>query len=320
MEDASGLERARRTLGSLSDLMKHLEHPITERAQLGDGGDAHSLERRLYSEALVSEEALLAAMLHVDLHTLRGRRSETVEPVLPQLDWRAAPGERRRSAGRVSGPAGLGSRRPLNDARSTAQPHVAPPTRVPIRRAARAAILRDVPCFYRPAEPGCRPPHKPCPNQPVLRGEGRDRLDIVGYADVVVVGGMLRPAGEEAVRKARSAASIRSRQPQASSRRALLGRSQRQRQHVCPARRADRAGDVRIAPGTLAHGRACPGGALSGRAEGGSVCVLFGLGYDPDASMQAKQIHSPGARQDRRTARASGLRRVLALVDRRRRR
>ncbi len=71
MEDASGLERARRTLGSLSDFMQHLEHPITERAQLGDGGDAHSLERRLYSEALVSEQALLAAMLHVDLHTLR---------------------------------------------------------------------------------------------------------------------------------------------------------------------------------------------------------------------------------------------------------
>ena len=71
LEDAARLERARRTLGSLSGFLQHLEHPSTRRAHPSDRRDRQCLERRLYSEKLATEDAVLAAMAHVDLHPVR---------------------------------------------------------------------------------------------------------------------------------------------------------------------------------------------------------------------------------------------------------
>ncbi len=80
MEDPEGLARARRTLGSLSDFMKHLKQPIARRANLEDDCEGHFFEQRFYSGALLSEEALLAAMVYVDLNPVRaGQVRELIE-------------------------------------------------------------------------------------------------------------------------------------------------------------------------------------------------------------------------------------------------
>ena len=74
MEDPDGLARARRTLGSLSDFMKYLKQPIARRANMEDDCEGHFFEQRFYSGALLSEEALLAAMVYVDLNPVRARQ------------------------------------------------------------------------------------------------------------------------------------------------------------------------------------------------------------------------------------------------------
>lgn len=71
--DPERLERARRTLGSLSCFMKHLKQPIARRANEEDGCKGHFFEQRFYSGALLSEQAVLAAMAYVDLNPVRAR-------------------------------------------------------------------------------------------------------------------------------------------------------------------------------------------------------------------------------------------------------
>ena len=73
------LLRARRTLGSLSDFMKHLKQPIARRANLENGTSGHAWDGRYYSGALLSEEALLAAMAYVDLNPVRAGIVERIE-------------------------------------------------------------------------------------------------------------------------------------------------------------------------------------------------------------------------------------------------
>jgi len=80
LEDPEALARARRTLGSLSFFMKHLKQPIARRANLEDGCTGHFFEQRFYSGALLSEKAVLAAMVYVDLNPIRaGTVRELVE-------------------------------------------------------------------------------------------------------------------------------------------------------------------------------------------------------------------------------------------------
>ena len=62
---------ARATLGSLSHFMKHLKQPIARRANLENDRTGHFFEQRFYSGALLTEEALLAAMVYVDLNPVR---------------------------------------------------------------------------------------------------------------------------------------------------------------------------------------------------------------------------------------------------------
>ncbi len=71
--DPERLERARRTLGSLSSFMKHLKQPIARRANEEDGCKGHFFEQRFYSGALLNEEAVLAAMAYVDLNPVRAK-------------------------------------------------------------------------------------------------------------------------------------------------------------------------------------------------------------------------------------------------------
>ena len=71
--DPKRLERARRTLGSLSCFMKHLKQPIARRANEEDGCKGHFFEQRFYSGALLSEEAVIAAMAYVDLNPVQAK-------------------------------------------------------------------------------------------------------------------------------------------------------------------------------------------------------------------------------------------------------
>ena len=74
LDDPDRLEHLRRTLGSLSAFMKHLKQPIARRANLEDECEGHFFEQRFYSGALLSEDALLAAMVYVDLNPVRARQ------------------------------------------------------------------------------------------------------------------------------------------------------------------------------------------------------------------------------------------------------
>ena len=77
--DPTRLARARKTLGSLSAFMKHLKQPIARRANLEDECEGHFFEQRFYSGALLSEQALVAAMAYVDLNPVRAELVREVE-------------------------------------------------------------------------------------------------------------------------------------------------------------------------------------------------------------------------------------------------
>lgn len=77
--DPVRLERARRTLGSLSSFMKHLKQPIARRANLEDGSEGHFFQQRFYSGALLSEKAIIAASAYVDLNPVRAEFAKTLE-------------------------------------------------------------------------------------------------------------------------------------------------------------------------------------------------------------------------------------------------
>ena len=79
LSDPKRLEQARRTLGSLSDFMKHLKQPIARRANKEDGCKGHFFEQRFYSGALLSEKAVLAAMAYVDLNPIRAKLAKRLE-------------------------------------------------------------------------------------------------------------------------------------------------------------------------------------------------------------------------------------------------
>ena len=79
LRDPARLARARRTLGSLSHFMKHLKQPIARRANIEDDCDGHFFEQRFYSGALLSEQALMAAMAYVDLNPVRAKLVRRLE-------------------------------------------------------------------------------------------------------------------------------------------------------------------------------------------------------------------------------------------------
>ena len=79
LDDPDRLARARGTLGSMSHFMKHLKQPIARRANLEDDCTGHFFEQRFYSGALLTEEALIAAMAYVDLNPVRAELAERIE-------------------------------------------------------------------------------------------------------------------------------------------------------------------------------------------------------------------------------------------------
>lgn len=78
LNDPQTLERLRVNLGSLSLFMKLLKQPIARRANLEDQCLGHFFEQRFYSGALLSDEAILAAMAYVDLNPVRAKIARTI--------------------------------------------------------------------------------------------------------------------------------------------------------------------------------------------------------------------------------------------------
>ena len=78
LDDPKRVARARRTLGSMSDFMKHLKQPVARRANLEDDCTGHFFEQRFHSGALLTEEALIAAMAYVDLNPVRAELAERI--------------------------------------------------------------------------------------------------------------------------------------------------------------------------------------------------------------------------------------------------
>jgi len=81
MGDPKRVARARCTLGSMSHFMKHLKQPIARRANLEDDRTGHFFEQRFYSGALLTGEALVAAMAYVDLNPVRAELAERIEEI-----------------------------------------------------------------------------------------------------------------------------------------------------------------------------------------------------------------------------------------------
>ncbi|MXY57847.1 MAG: hypothetical protein F4029_17185 [Gammaproteobacteria bacterium] len=81
LDNPKRLARARCTLGSMSNFMKHLKQPIARRANLEDDCTGHFFEQRFYSGALLTEEALIAAMAYVDLNPVRAELAEHIEEI-----------------------------------------------------------------------------------------------------------------------------------------------------------------------------------------------------------------------------------------------
>ena len=81
LDDPKRVARARCTLGSMSDFMKHLKQPIARRANLEDDCTGHFFEQRFYSGALLTEQALIAAMAYVDLNPVRAELAERIEEI-----------------------------------------------------------------------------------------------------------------------------------------------------------------------------------------------------------------------------------------------
>lgn len=70
MADTARLERARLLLGSLSGFLTYLEHTFARVASPEGHNDRRTLPRRFRCEFLATEEAVLAAMVHTDLHPI----------------------------------------------------------------------------------------------------------------------------------------------------------------------------------------------------------------------------------------------------------
>ena len=79
LSDPVRLEKARRTLGSMSSYMKHLKQPIALWANREDDREGPFFNPRFYSGALLNENAIIAAAAYVDLNPVRAKLAETLE-------------------------------------------------------------------------------------------------------------------------------------------------------------------------------------------------------------------------------------------------
>ena len=78
LADEKLLAGRRNKLGCLSTFMQNLKQPIARWANKEDGCKGHFFENRFYSGALLSDQALLAAMAYVDLNPVRAKIARSI--------------------------------------------------------------------------------------------------------------------------------------------------------------------------------------------------------------------------------------------------
>lgn len=78
LENPDRLAHRRQKLGELSTFMKHVKQPVARRANQEDDCVGHFFEQRFYSGALLDDEAVLAAMVYVDLNPVRAKIADSV--------------------------------------------------------------------------------------------------------------------------------------------------------------------------------------------------------------------------------------------------
>jgi len=81
LADQKRLDHVRRELGSVSTFMKFLKQHIARQANVEDDVTGHFFEQRFWSAALLSERAILSAMLYIDLNPVRARIASTIEDI-----------------------------------------------------------------------------------------------------------------------------------------------------------------------------------------------------------------------------------------------
>lgn len=81
LADRDRLAHVRKQLGSVSTFMKFLKQPIARMANLEAGVKGHFFEQRFWSGALLSERAVLTAMLYVDLNPVRAQIAKSIEEI-----------------------------------------------------------------------------------------------------------------------------------------------------------------------------------------------------------------------------------------------
>jgi putative transposase len=81
LEDPKRLAHVRKELGSISTFMKFLKQHIARKANAEEGVTGHFFEQRFWSAALLSERAVLSAMLYIDLNPIRARIAKYIEDI-----------------------------------------------------------------------------------------------------------------------------------------------------------------------------------------------------------------------------------------------
>lgn len=81
LADASRLAHVRKQLGSLSTFMKFLKQDIARRANAEQGVRGHFFEQRFWSGALLTDRAVVSAMLYIDLNPARAMIAKHIEEI-----------------------------------------------------------------------------------------------------------------------------------------------------------------------------------------------------------------------------------------------
>ncbi len=81
LADSSRLAHVRKQLGSVSTFMKFLKQDIARRANAEEGVRGHFFDQRFWCGALLSDRAVVSAMLYIDLNPFRAMIATRIEEI-----------------------------------------------------------------------------------------------------------------------------------------------------------------------------------------------------------------------------------------------
>lgn len=81
LENADRLAHVRKQLGSVSTFMKFLKQDVARRANAEEGVRGHFFDQRFWCGALLSDRAVVSAMLYIDLNPFRAMIVKRIEEI-----------------------------------------------------------------------------------------------------------------------------------------------------------------------------------------------------------------------------------------------